>query len=188
MGSPVITPPQVTTAPAITKKRYRMELAIRYELAFPACTDQDIADHLGLTTGQIHNWRSGPTKDEYIALKNQLISGIISKVDSDVEDKLDFYKEQLDDMVPLALQNLYDLALQKTNSQLRLKASQDILDRQGHLAKVSRIGLPTVQQGGVADAKDNEVAAQLLEGLVTARAKRKQETVITAIPLTNTTQ
>jgi hypothetical protein len=125
-----------------------------------------IADHLGLTPAQITNWRSGVYKQDYNNLKNQLLTGIMSSVDIELQDSVKFNRMKLDNAVPLALDNLVDLALQRTNPTLRLKASLEILDRQGQHAKVTRIGLPTSDQGGAGDVKDNDVASELVQALL----------------------
>lgn len=152
-----------------SKQRWRMELCIRYELANPGATDQMIADHLGLTPAQISNWRNGAYKQDYNNLKNQLLTGIMSSVDMELADSTKFNRLKLDNAVPIALDNLVDLALQRTNHTLRFKASLEILDRQGQHAKVTRIGVPTEAQGGAGDVKDNEVAAQLVEALLASK-------------------
>ena len=97
-------------------------------------------------------------------------------------------REKLNRAVPVAIENLMALALQTSNGKLRLEASREILDRHGHFSKVSRIGVPTEDQGGIGDSIDNEVATNLIGSLLNARAAAtsSSQTTTTLTPETPT--
>jgi len=72
-------------------------------------------------------------------------------------------------MIPVALDGLMELAQQRKNERVRLAACSEIMDRDGRLAKVQRIGLPTEDQGGIGASIDDETADALVSALKTAK-------------------
>jgi hypothetical protein len=86
---------------------------------------------------------------------------------------MEYKHERMRAMIPQALQNLYDLA-RSSNENVKLKATAEILDREGTMAKVSRIGLATQDQGGVGTVIDDEIASNLL-GIQKIQAERAEK-------------
>jgi hypothetical protein len=121
--------------------------------------DAEIAEFLKMTPAGLAVLKQDP---DYVALRVQVRTGVTSEAEKQFLKDLEYKHDRLRDMVPLALQGLYDAARSK-NEHVKLKAAAEILDREGTMAKVSRIGLASEEQGGVGTTIDNEVAAQLLE-------------------------
>lgn len=155
-----------------SRKRWKWELAIRFQLKNPNAKQTEVAKHIGVTPVTLATWQADP---DFVDLQNQIMTGVLSHVDEDLAEDVTTQKLSLKRMIPMALQGLADLALQTSNPQIKLKAIGEILDRDGHLAKVTRIGLPTEAQGGIAGVIDNEVAAKLVEALQTAQAATKAQ-------------
>lgn len=165
-GGPGHTPGQpFTTTNSPSRQRWKWELAIRFMLKNPNAKQSEVAKHIGVSPITLAVWQQDP---DFVDLQNQIMTGVLSHVDEDLAEDVTNQKLSLKRMIPMALQGLADLALQSSNPQIKLKAIGEILDRDGHLAKVTRIGLPTDAQGGVAGTMDNEVAAKLLEALTAA--------------------
>jgi hypothetical protein len=112
-------------------------------------------------------------------LHNQIVTGILSHVDEELAEDINAQRLSLKRLVPVALQNLADLALQNSNPGIKLKATQEILDREGNHARVTRVGLPSIEQGGIASHIDNEVANKLIEALQAAQASQAKPAPVT---------
>jgi hypothetical protein len=102
--------------------------------------------------------------------KSRMISlqtGIIEQHDLSVRSDEDFQAQELKGMVPMALQKLKELLL-SGNQHVALKATQDILDREGTHAKVSRTAI---------DIKDNtdinilDAVAKSIQDVLTSAPK-----------------
>lgn len=186
-GGPGHTPGVAfTTTNSPNRVRWKWELAIRFELRYPNAKNTEIATHIGIDPVTLSQWMADP---DYKALKQQLISGILSHIDEGLAEDIQQNHITLKRLVPLAIQNLADLAMQRTSEKLRLEASREILDREGHFTKVSRIGLPTQEQGGVASTIDQETANTLIEALNAAKATHStSEASIDDPPLTESKQ
>lgn len=161
-----------TVSKSSQDRRYRMELAIRFFLLNPTATTSDMADHVGVSTQTINFWRQSK---EWKNLHNQLTTGVLDNIDSKMFSDVEFQRMKLKRMVPLALQNLATLAMQQTDKKLMLEATKEILDREGNLSKVSRVGVPTESQGGTGSKVDSDVAAALMD----AYKKKKTEELAT---------
>jgi len=159
-----------TNSPSRT--RWKWELAIRFMLKNPNAKQTEVAQHIGVTVVTLSQWMAQP---DFADLRNQIIHGVLSHVDEELAEDLTEQRLTLKRAVPLALQNLVDLALQQSNPAIKLKATQEILDREGNHARVTRVGLPTEAQGGIASHVDNEVALKLAEALKLISEQKKQE-------------
>lgn len=188
-GGPGHTPGvPFTTTNSPARVRWKWELAIRFQLKNPNAKQSEVAAHIGIDIQTLSNWQKDP---EWANLHNQITTGILSSVDADLAEDITHQRLTLKRLVPVAIQNLADMALQSSNPNLKLKASLEILDRDGHMSKVQRIGLPAAEQGGVSDQKDDDVARALGEALLQARAKKalvKPEITIESAPASETPQ
>lgn len=160
----------------------KMHILIRLELANPLLSSTDIAKLAGIGIG-----RFGLLKRTalYQQIHNQYMTGLVNRLDTKVDKNLTLTQETLHFAVPLAMQALLKQALQEKDLRVQNKACNDLLDRDGHFAKVRRLGLATKEQGGVsaADAKDNDVANELIKAMT-----NNQSPNISDPPITTTTQ
>lgn len=121
-------------APGQTWRRYlRTEQIARLELAH--YSDAEIAFSQGITVVRVGQIKRTP---EYIAIRMSITTGIVSEADKNLIEDEATKREVLRDMVPSALLALRDAILDHNNPALRLRAAQDLLDREGTLAKVSK--------------------------------------------------
>lgn len=172
-----------TNSPSRT--RWKWELAIRFMLRNPNAKQTEVAKHIGVTTVTLSQWMANP---DFVDLQNQITTGVLSHVDEDLAEDVVEQKLSLKRAIPMALQGLVDLAMQQSNPQIRLKAIGEILDREGNHAKVTRVGLPTHDQGGIAGAIDNDVANKLVEALQAAQAAKQPKPVTIEDPAVGGTQ
>lgn len=161
----------------------KMHLLVRLELANPQLNVGEIARLAGIPLGRYAIFKRLP---QYQQIHNQYFSGVITRLDKRVDQNMTLTSETLKFAVPIAMQNLLKQALQEKDLRVQNKACNDILDRDGHFAKVTRVGLATPEQGGVAADKDNEVANELIKAM--QNGQPNTSTNIQTPPLTNTTQ
>jgi hypothetical protein len=114
----------------------RIERAARL-LASGAYSNDDVAHHIGVTPAYLSLLKQTP---EFKARMIEIATGITAQHDLDIREDLEFQKEEIASMVPLALQRLKTLALSR-NENVALKATGEILDRHGAHAKVQRIAV-----------------------------------------------
>ena len=148
----------------------KMEHAARLEAQM--VPDPQIAAQLGLSPAGLAQLKQDP---DYNLVRTRILSGVISQLDEDLSKDIDYSRERIREMVPIALDGLYENAVQTADKKLRQTACEAILDRDGKLAKVSRIGLPTESQGGIGTKVDEDVANSLINLLVTTRQKQQAE-------------
>lgn len=168
----------------------KMHLLVRLELANPLLNVQDIAKLAGVPLGRYAIFKRLPL---YQQIHNQYFSGVITRLDKRVDQNLTLTQETLKFAVPVAMQALLKQALQEKDLRVQNKACNDILDRDGHFAKVTRVGLATPEQGGVAAAvdKDNDVANALIKAMQQTTKQPNNNTHPPSISdptITNTTQ
>lgn len=147
----------------------RIKIAIRCEMRNLGMSSTEIAEFIGIS---ITAFSLLKRTSQYRILKNQMMTGILSKMDAQVADNLDVNTNTLRSGVPVALENLLALASgvykgQTVDVKVVKDASESILDRDGRFAKVSRIGAPSKEQGGLANLVDQEIASELLNALNT---------------------
>jgi len=157
-------------------KRFSMELAIRYSLVNPGCTTADIAKHINIAPATLNNWMAS---GEYKELHNQLTTNVLGSIDAELAHDIGYQRVKLQRMVPLALQNLANLAVQQSDRKLQFEASKEILDREGNLSKVSRIGLPSETQGGAGSKVDHDTANSLFASLQLAKSLQNSQSPAT---------
>jgi hypothetical protein len=117
------------------KRRMRIERIVRLSLQIPPLSDTEIAISQGVTKQYVSMLRRSP---EYIALVATVKTGVISQMDKSLFENIEDNQEVIKDMVPEALQALYETILDKNNPALRLKAAETVLDREGTFAKISK--------------------------------------------------
>lgn len=146
----------------------RINLLVRLELANPTLSLLEIAQLAGIKQTHFAIIRATPL---YQQVKNKYVTGLLTNLDQKVSDQYKTSKETLSFAVPIALQNLVKQAMNASDERVKNKACNDILDREGSFAKVTRMKLSTTtteKQAG--DEKDQDTAAQLLKALTNAPA------------------
>lgn len=114
-------------------KRTKIEKAARL-CATGLYTDKMIAEHLGITQPYLSVLK---TTKEFQSASMAVLSGVLSETNEKMLASVEERREELAAMVPAALLQLRNLALSR-NQNVALKACQEILDRDGQLAKVSK--------------------------------------------------
>jgi hypothetical protein len=144
----------------------RCERIARLELA--NFTEAEIAFSQGISVVRVNQLKRTP---EYIAIRLQCATGIVSQADRQMMEDIDTNHQMVKDMVPEALVALRDTLLDRNNPALRLRAAQDLLDREGTLAKVSKT---EVKAHVEYDFTQHEgVANSLLDALKTTESQRE---------------
>jgi len=164
----------------------RIRIACRLELLNLGIQDKEIAAYLGMSQTSYSLLKK--TKI-YQQLHLQYLTGVLSNADDEVTNNFEYQRKILARGVPIALENLLRAASQRVDSKLNFEASKELLDRHGVHAKVSRIGLPNIEQDA-STPKDNEIAQEVLQAFAKSRAKTEPEPEITieSPPATETTQ
>lgn len=174
--------------PPIKKKRLhektidKMQIAARLELMNLGMTDDAVAMHLGVRVAVFRRLKKVKI---YQQIKSQLMHNIIAPMDEEINNNYRINKKRLASGVPIALENLLALASQKVDKALQLKASQDLLDREGSFAKVSRQNVTVVDKNQASTPEDDAVAAEILHA---ARSSNNNKVDIDGEPLTNKVQ
>jgi hypothetical protein len=126
--------PSTKVGPAFTwKRKLRMERICRLEMAH--FTEDEIAFSVGVTKVRVNQIKRTP---EYIALRLQIATGVVAEADRQMYDDLSENHDLVKEMVPEAMLAIRDALLDKSQPALRLKAAQDLLDREGSLVKISK--------------------------------------------------
>lgn len=154
------------------------------ELAYPTYSSTIIAQMCGLNIQRFSVLKASPY---YRRIHQAYTTGILTDLDTLVKQNYEISKSTLDMGVPIAMQALFKQAMQEKDLRVQNKAANDILDRHGRFAKVTRVGLPTDEQGkGVAEVKDNKAVVDMLNAL--KNATNQPPATIDTPPLTETTQ
>ena len=141
----------------------RINLLVRLELANPSLSLAEIAQLAGMKLTRFSIVRGSSL---YQQIKNRYLTGLITNLDNKVSDQYKTSRETLSFAVPIALQELVKQVLSCPDERVKNKAANDILDREGTFAKVSRLKLSqTTSEKAAGDEKDKEVANQLLDAL-----------------------
>jgi hypothetical protein len=138
------------------KRLRRIDIVARLEAMF--ISDQEIANHLGLTVGAIQAIKSTP---EFLAKRITLQTGVLSHYDNALMSDVD-KQESIKELSTLALHNAKRILLDKSDPN-HGKAVFEILDRDKATSKISR------QEHSVAQTRDlskqNDSAMELLKML-----------------------
>lgn len=156
-------------APGMQFKRYmRIEKIARLELS--GYTEDEIGFMQGITKVRVNQLKRTP---EYIAIRMSVATGLISEADKNMLQDLENNHVLVQEMVPEALLAVRDAILDKNNPALRLRAAQDLLDREGSLAKVSRTEIKTHIDYDF--NQHDEVAGSLLDALKANESQRQTQ-------------
>jgi hypothetical protein len=115
------------------RKRARIETAARL-CATNLYTDKMIAEFLQITPVYLSVLK---TTKEFQSASIECLSGVLSEANQNMLSSVEARRNELAAMVPAALLQLRNLALSR-NQNVALRAVQEILDRDGQLAKVSK--------------------------------------------------
>jgi len=145
----------------------KARIAVRLEMRNLGIPLQDIAAFIGISPSAFSILRK---TNLYKILKNQYQSGILSFLDADLADNLDEDLHALKLGRKISIENLLYFASRRDEPKYCMEATKEILNREGNFAAVSRIGLPTKDQGGITNKEDEQMALELLAAL----SKKKQ--------------
>ena len=165
----------------------KIRIACRLELLNLGIRDQEIAAYIGMSQTSYSLLKKTKV---YQQLHLQYLTGVLSDADSEISQSFQYQRQMLARAVPIALENLVRLASQRVDSKLNFEASKELLDRHGVHAKVSRIGLPNIEQDA-STPKDNEVAQEVLQAFTKSKAQTEKldaEITIESPPITDNTQ
>lgn len=143
------------------KALFKKEQIARYTLA--GLTDAEIAERLSMTHAGVVTAKQQP---EYKAIETSLRDGVLTQMDAELGEDIVAMRTKLRTYVPAALQTLIDAAQQRKDLKLAVNASEALIAMDGRMAKVSRTGVATPEQGGSAISQhDNDAAQELLNAL-----------------------
>lgn len=165
----------------------KIRIACRLELLNLGIRDQEIASYIGMSSTSYSLLKKTKVWQQ---LHLQYLTGVLSDADTEITDNFQYQRKVLARGVPIALENLLRAASQRVDSKLNFEASKELLDRHGVHAKVSRIGLPNLEQDA-STPKDNEVAQEVLQAFARSQQVAKQtevEITIDSPPATEQTQ
>lgn len=114
------------------KRLRRIEIVALLESKF--VSDQQIADHLGLTIGAIQAIKSTP---EFLAQRMELSTGVLSTYKLAALSNAEAQKDELESLVPFALHSVKRI-LQDPLHKDHAKVALDIFDRTKATSKISR--------------------------------------------------
>ena len=117
------------------KRAMKIERIARLSIDPAGYTIAQIANHMGIATHTVAMIRQTPA---YHAKMLELSSGILSIHDAELRQDIDSMRAELKSMVPSAIMVIRDAVLNRKNPALQFKAAQEIMDREGTLAKVSK--------------------------------------------------
>lgn len=149
---------------AYDRPRWRKETAVRLAIMYPAMSDTEIAAQIGLTPSGLATMKASI---EYKQLFAQYTTKVLSDYDAELADDQKALRERHKMKLPEALSTIYDL-MNSRDERIKLAAAKDVIARDGNFAEVSRIGLPTDDQGGFASKTDQDIANSIV-GLMTPK-------------------
>lgn len=107
-------------------------------------SDKDIAIQIGLTPAGLATLKRNPL---YKSVQIRTQTSVIGELQQGLADNASYLRDRLKSFLPKALDNMQE-ALNSPDPKRKDTMTLEVLDRDGRLAKVSRIGLPTEDQGG----------------------------------------
>jgi hypothetical protein len=149
---------------AWNKTQIRREKAARLE-SLSIYSDAEIAQHIGMTPAGYAMMKRSPA---YQSIILNLKHGIIRDYDAMYAENTSELRKRLRASLPAALDTIIDAVQQRTNPKLAFEAAKTMIEMDGRLAPVKRIGLPTEEQGGAGKAlsdKDKATADEIVTAL-----------------------
>lgn len=143
----------------------RIERAVRMEAK--GFSDNQIVNHLGLTKAGLATLKRNPL---YSQIRIRVLNYVVGDLEVDLGEDVNYLHTKIRSSLPKALQVLED-ALENPDAKVRIAAASELMDRDGKLAKVSRIGMPSEAQGGMGPKFDTTI----VDGLVAAIGVLKSE-------------
>lgn len=117
------------------KRAAKIERIARLTLDPSGFTNEQIANILGVNKQTVVLIRQLPAFHAKVA---ELQSGVLSHYDMDLRANIENARDEIKQMIPIALNTIKNAAMGKHGPALAFKAAQEILDREGNLAKVSK--------------------------------------------------
>lgn len=151
----------------------KIHLFVRTELAQPNLTVFQTASVVGVSVPTLARLRKTP---QYQQIHAQYLTGVITRLDRNVDDNYNLTRASLQFAVPLAMSTLVQQALHSKDERVRNKASNDILDRDGKFAKVKRVQIDNSEVVNT-NEKENKEAAELIAALSSAKQQAAQQQV-----------
>jgi hypothetical protein len=140
----------------VWKHKARMIRASRLEaLGLP---DAAIAFHIGLTPAGLATLKQS---DEYKRMQVTGLTHVLGKEDEDLAEDTQLLREMLKDQVPVAMQTMADLILQRTDPKLAFQVAESVLDRDGRFTKASRTIVSEEAQPDYLSSKDDETVSRI---------------------------
>lgn len=159
----------------VWKHKARMIRAARLEaLGLP---DAAIAFHIGLTPAGLATLKGS---DEYKRAQIAGLTHVLGVEDEELANDTNLLREMLKDQVPVAMQTMAEMILQRTDPKLAFQAAESVLDRDGRFTKASRTIVSEEALPDYLSSKDDETvsrisAAQAQDATVAARQNSKTE-------------
>lgn len=117
------------------KRSMKLERIARLSLDPAGYSLEQIANHLGCHTQTVILIRQTP---EYQAKMLELSTGVLASYTSQLHENVETARDEMRNMVPSALMVIRDSITGKYGNNLRFKAAQEVMDRNGELAKISK--------------------------------------------------
>lgn len=188
-GTPAKTPYKVGCKPqsgTSFRKQRRHELIARMENA--ALPEGQIAVLLGISKDRLRTIKQHP---DYLKARMAITLGIIVDTDAKLAEIREQRKDMLRQMLPPALQVIANAvntpALSYAEKKLQVAVAQDILDREGTFAKISRTEVKPVEhfQWETADAEAHQVI-DVLKGTLRVQQSHVERSIFGAPTTTST--
>lgn len=146
------------------RRMVKIEIVARLEAQF--IQDPDIAHHLGMTVGGVQAIKRSP---EFLAQRAALQTGVMTAYDSARLATEEAQRAELDSLVPAALNAVKNVLLDKNHPQ-HSRVAMDVLDRNKHVSKVSRMmhSVEKAPDTSEQDRQSAELLALLGPGTVSA--------------------
>lgn len=145
------------------KRALKIERIARLSADPAGYSNEQIANMLGCNKQTIVLIRQLP---EYHAKMLEIASGVVSVYDQQLRENVDNMRAELKSMVPSSMMVIRDSLLGKYGNQIRFKAAQEVMDREGTLAKVSKSSVAVEVKPNM--VVDPEIASNLMQLLAGA--------------------
>jgi len=153
------------------KKQKRLEMIVRMEAA--GIPERALAAMLTITVPRLRYIKKGP---DYLSVRMRLVHGIVLDTDKQLSVIREQRKEMLSQLLPPALQVIANTIMKQPTSiaeqKLQIATAQDLLDREGTFAKVSRTEVKPVSFFDF-ETSDREATSVLDAIMVAAKAPRE---------------
>jgi hypothetical protein len=153
------------------KRQMRIERAVRLEM-MGMFSEEEISAQIGITKQALQYIKKTPS---YLSKRVALSSGIVAVMDSELLLTRENLKQEVQEMIPSALIVLRNTILAGARAgsslnerKLAVSVSQDMLDREGTLAKVSKTSVTLEKETSL---KDYDSTADAMLAVLTAHSQ-----------------